>query len=29
MQACGIVNDHLPNCHVRDEVEEARSRAAA
>jgi DNA-3-methyladenine glycosylase I len=24
MQACGIVNDHLPNCWVREEVERAR-----
>jgi DNA-3-methyladenine glycosylase I len=24
MQACGIVNDHLATCFVRDEVEEAR-----
>jgi DNA-3-methyladenine glycosylase I len=24
MQACGIVNDHLTACHVRDEVEAAR-----
>jgi DNA-3-methyladenine glycosylase I len=29
MQACGIVNDHRPDCHVRDEVEAARARAAA
>ncbi len=27
MQACGIVNDHLVNCHVHDEVE--RDIAAA
>jgi DNA-3-methyladenine glycosylase I len=26
MQACGIVNDHLPACHVREEVERERSR---
>jgi DNA-3-methyladenine glycosylase I len=25
MQACGIVNDHLATCHVRDEVERART----
>jgi DNA-3-methyladenine glycosylase I len=25
MQACGIVNDHRATCHVRDEVERARS----
>ena len=24
MQACGIVNDHIAACHVRDEVEQAR-----
>ena len=24
MQACGIVNDHIPDCWVRDEVERAR-----
>jgi DNA-3-methyladenine glycosylase I len=24
MQACGIVNDHIAACHVRDEVERAR-----
>lgn len=29
MQACGIVNDHVAACHVRGEVEEARSRAGA
>jgi DNA-3-methyladenine glycosylase I len=29
MQACGIVNDHLPTCHVRDEVERIRTRAGA
>ena len=27
MQACGIVNDHLARCHVREDVE--RERAAA
>jgi hypothetical protein len=26
MQACGIVNDHMAACHVRDDVE--RDRAA-
>jgi DNA-3-methyladenine glycosylase I len=25
MQACGVVNDHLANCVVRDEVEAVRS----
>ena len=25
MQACGVVNDHLVNCVVRDEVEAVRS----
>jgi len=29
MQACGVVNDHLSTCWVRDEVEELRTRAAA
>jgi DNA-3-methyladenine glycosylase I len=29
MQACGIVNDHRADCHVRDEVEAARARAGA
>jgi DNA-3-methyladenine glycosylase I len=30
MQACGIVNDHRADCHVRADVEEARrSRAGA
>ena len=29
MQACGIVNDHLAACWVRDEVEVLRTRAAA
>ena len=24
MQACGVVNDHLAGCHVREAVEEAR-----
>jgi DNA-3-methyladenine glycosylase I len=24
MQACGVVNDHLADCHVRDSVERAR-----
>ena len=24
LQACGLVNDHLRSCHVRDEVEAAR-----
>jgi DNA-3-methyladenine glycosylase I len=27
MEACGVVNDHLAGCHVRDDVE--RERAAA
>jgi len=27
MQACGIVNDHLGQCPVRDEVERERSKA--
>lgn len=27
MQAMGLVNDHLPGCSVRDEVETLRSRA--
>jgi DNA-3-methyladenine glycosylase I len=27
MQACGIVNDHLPNCHVRESVERDRHKA--
>jgi DNA-3-methyladenine glycosylase I len=26
MQACGIVNDHVPECWVREDVEHARSR---
>jgi DNA-3-methyladenine glycosylase I len=25
MQACGIVNDHRADCHVRADVERARS----
>ncbi len=29
MQACGIVNDHRADCHVRAEVEASRSRAGA
>jgi DNA-3-methyladenine glycosylase I len=29
MQACGVVNDHLATCWVRDEVEQLRTRAAA
>jgi len=29
MQACGIVNDHRATCWVRDDVEDARTRAAA
>jgi DNA-3-methyladenine glycosylase I len=29
MQACGVVNDHLAQCHVRDEVERERRAAAA
>jgi DNA-3-methyladenine glycosylase I len=28
MQACGVVNDHLASCHVRDAVERERERAA-
>jgi len=28
MQACGIVNDHLATCHVRDEVEALRTAPA-
>ena len=28
MQACGVVNDHLADCHVRDAVESERERAA-
>jgi DNA-3-methyladenine glycosylase I len=29
MQACGVVNDHLATCWVRDDVEALRTRAAA
>jgi DNA-3-methyladenine glycosylase I len=29
MQACGVVNDHLTTCLVRDAVEALRTRAAA
>ena len=29
MQACGVVNDHLAACFVRDEVEAIRARLAA
>jgi DNA-3-methyladenine glycosylase I len=29
MQACGIVNDHLAGCAVRDEVEDERRRLTA
>jgi DNA-3-methyladenine glycosylase I len=29
MQACGIVNDHLATCWVRDDVERLRLRAAS
>jgi DNA-3-methyladenine glycosylase I len=29
MQACGIVNDHLDGCYVRDEVESERQRVLA
>jgi DNA-3-methyladenine glycosylase I len=29
MQACGVVNDHLATCWVRDDVEAFRTRAAA
>jgi hypothetical protein len=25
MQACGIVNDHIPECWVREDVERDRS----
>jgi DNA-3-methyladenine glycosylase I len=28
MQACGVVNDHLVQCHVRDAVERERAAAA-
>jgi DNA-3-methyladenine glycosylase I len=27
MQACGVVNDHLATCHVRDDVERERASA--
>jgi 3-methyladenine DNA glycosylase Tag len=27
MQACGLVNDHLAGCAVRQEVEDERRRA--
>jgi DNA-3-methyladenine glycosylase I len=27
MQACGVVNDHLADCHVREEVERERTAA--
>jgi DNA-3-methyladenine glycosylase I len=29
MQACGVVNDHLATCWVRDDVEAVRTRAGA
>jgi hypothetical protein len=29
MQACGIVNDHLATCWVREDVEKLRTRAAS
>jgi DNA-3-methyladenine glycosylase I len=29
MQACGVVNDHLPECWVRDDVERQRTAALA
>jgi DNA-3-methyladenine glycosylase I len=29
MQACGIVNDHLPDCVVREDVERQRTTALA
>ena len=29
MQACGVVNDHLATCWVRDDVERIRTRAAS
>jgi DNA-3-methyladenine glycosylase I len=29
MQACGIVNDHLADCYVREEVEAIRARVEA
>jgi hypothetical protein len=28
MQACGVVNDHLATCWVRDEVERLRAAAS-
>ncbi|HSP71307.1 MAG TPA: DNA-3-methyladenine glycosylase I [Gaiellaceae bacterium] len=28
MQACGVVNDHLADCWVRDDVERARTRGS-
>ena len=27
MQACGVVNDHIDGCHVRDEVAAEREAA--
>jgi len=27
MQECGVVNDHLASCHVRDDVERERAKA--
>jgi hypothetical protein len=29
MQACGVVNDHLADCFVRDQVEAIRARLPA
>jgi DNA-3-methyladenine glycosylase I len=29
MQECGVVNDHLADCWVREDVEKARTRAAS
>jgi DNA-3-methyladenine glycosylase I len=29
MQACGVVNDHLADCYVREEVEAIRARVGA
>jgi DNA-3-methyladenine glycosylase I len=29
MQACGVVNDHVARCHVREAVEKERARALA
>ena len=29
MQACGVVNDHLARCHVRDAVEKERQASSA